>query len=167
MFSETVQRILANPAHIGPLEGFTHTGVSGVKGEGAYMEIWLEVRDRRWCSVFGIGYSDDALADGGGMEVSHMRDGDREMRAGVAAPTDVIVRAAFRTFGCPSATAAGSMLCTLLTGMEVEKAKLITAADLLLVLGGLPEGKEFCAELAINSLREALHGSSPLAGEVR
>ena len=136
MFSETVQRILANPTHLGPLEEFTHTGTAGVKGDGAYMQIWLKCR---------------------GQESG---DSDRKMLspAGAGAPlsADIIVLAAFQTFGCPSATACGSMICALITGREVEKAKLITAADLLLILGGLPEGKEFCTELAVNSLREAV-----------
>jgi nitrogen fixation NifU-like protein len=120
MFSDTVQQILANPTHIGPLEGATHCGTAGTPGEGPYMQIWLEIDE----------------VD----EVGEVK----------------IMRAAFKTFGCPSATASGSMICRLLTGMAVEKAKLLTAADLLLILGGLPEGREFCAELCVEALREAL-----------
>lgn len=136
MFSETVQFILANPAHIGPLEGATHCGVAGVPGDGPYMQLWLECREQ------------------GKREQERGKSGERDAPA---ADEAVIVRAAFKTFGCPSATAAGSMMSALLTGMPVEKARLLTAADLLLVLGGLPEGREFCATLAIDSLTDALN----------
>jgi len=114
MFSETVQRILANPSHLGPLEGTTHEGVAGVPGDGPYMRMWLAIEG------------------------------------------ETIRRAAFKTFGCPSATACGSMTATLLTGRTVEKARLLTASDLLLILGGLPEGKEFCADLAVAAVKDAL-----------
>jgi len=114
VYSETVQRILADPAHIGPLEGATHKGVAGTPGDGPYLILWLQIE------------------------------------------SDTILRAAFKTFGCPAAVASGSMLATLVTGRPVEKAGLLTTEDLLRILGGLPEGREFCAELAVTALRDAL-----------
>ena len=116
MFSETVRRILADPAHMGEFVGATHKGVAGVPGDGPYLILWLQI------------------------------------------VRDTIVRAAFQTYGCPSAVASGSMLATLITGRTVEKASLLTTEDLLLVLGGLPAGKEYCAELGINGLKSALKG---------
>jgi len=123
MFSETAQRILANPTHIGPLESYTQQGVAGVAGEGPYMQIWLEV---------ACGRTEDGAA------------------------AEVIETAAYKTFGCPSATVCGSMVCRLLTGMDAEKARLLTSADLIRILGGLPEGKEYCADLAIQAVADAL-----------
>jgi NifU-like protein involved in Fe-S cluster formation len=158
MFSETVQRILANPTHLGPMEGATHCGLEGVPGEGAFMQIWLEV---------GGAHREEGRVEreewdagtGGSIEVAHSETGRQN---GCTLPSSlfpcgaVIVRAAFRTFGCPSATACGSMICTILTGRSVEKAMLLTAEDLLRILGGLPEGKEYCAGLAVSALRAAL-----------
>ena len=72
-----------------------------------------------------------------------------EVRAGV------ILRAAFRAFGCAAATAAGSITTVLLTGRTVEQALRLTAADIDLVLGGLPEGKEHCPRLAAEAVRNA------------
>lgn len=64
--------------------------------------------------------------------------------------------AAWQTYGCPSAVASGSMICELATGRSVEVILKLEAADLMRLLGGLPEGKERCADLAITALRKAL-----------
>ena len=116
MYSEIVQRILADPAHIGELEGATHKGVAGAPGDGPYLILWLQIEG------------------------------------------DTILCASFKTFGCPSAVASGSMTATLVTGRTVEKAALLTTEDLLRVLGGLPPGKEYTADLAIQALQNALQG---------
>lgn len=71
---------------------------------------------------------------------------------------DVIQQAAYQTYGCPAAIASGSMTATLLVGRTVEQALNLTATDLMLLLGGLPEGKEHCAQLAITALTNALKG---------
>lgn len=47
------------------------------------------------------------------------------------------------------------MVCELVTGRAVEKARLLTSQDLLLVLGGLPEGKEHFAGMAVAALGAA------------
>jgi nitrogen fixation protein NifU and related proteins len=67
-----------------------------------------------------------------------------------------ILRAAYHTYGCVAAIASGSITATLLTGTPVEKALLLTAQDINRVLGGLPEGKEHCPQLAITAMRNAL-----------
>lgn len=72
-----------------------------------------------------------------------------EVRAGA------IVRAAFRTYGCAAATAVGSITTVLLTGRTVEQALRLTARDIDLVLGGMPEGKEQCAALAAEAVARA------------
>ena len=54
---------------------------------------------------------------------------------------DRIRHASFETYGCPSAIACGSMLTELVAGRTVEEALRLEANDLVLVLGGLPEGK--------------------------
>jgi len=69
---------------------------------------------------------------------------------------DRITRAAYQTYGCPSAIACGSMTATLLQGRTRDQALLLTAGDLVLVLGGIPEGKEHCAQMAVQAVRGAL-----------
>ena len=66
-----------------------------------------------------------------------------------------IARAAFRTYGCAAATAVGSITTVVLTGRTVEQALRLTARDIELVLGGLPEGKEHCPRLAVEAISKA------------
>jgi hypothetical protein len=47
------------------------------------------------------------------------------------------------------------MLAQLATGRDLDKLLTLESSELLLVLGGLPEGKEYYAELAIKALRSA------------
>lgn len=67
-----------------------------------------------------------------------------------------VLQAYFETYGCPSAIACGSWLMKWLEGQTVTTAASLQASDLMVVLGGLPLGKEHCAELAIKSLRYAI-----------
>ncbi len=70
--------------------------------------------------------------------------------------TPKILSATYATYGCPSAVACASLTCELLKGRTLEQANLLEASDLMLVLGGLPEGREFCASMAVHALRRAL-----------
>jgi len=72
----------------------------------------------------------------------------------------IILKAAYRTHGCPSSVAAASMLCHLATGRTVEQALSITDRDLLLVLGGLPDGKEQLATTAVAGLSSAVSAAN-------
>lgn len=65
----------------------------------------------------------------------------------------VIRQAAYKTHGCGWSIACASVLCQLVTGREVDKALLVTARDLDLILGGIPEGKGEHAEMAVVALR--------------
>ncbi len=78
-----------------------------------------------------------------------------EVRAGI------IRRAAYNTPGCPSSIAAASMLCQLATGRDLTVVGEITAEELLLILGGLPPGKEIYAHKSV----EAIRSTEPCAGE--
>lgn len=68
-----------------------------------------------------------------------------------------VMQAYFETYGCPSAIACGSWLMKWLEGQTVMAAASLQASDLMAALGGLPLGKEHCAELAVKALRYALH----------
>jgi len=69
---------------------------------------------------------------------------------------NTIVSAAYETYGCPAAIACGSMATELIKGRTLEQARLLEPDDLITVLGGLPEGKGECAQMAIVALRDAL-----------
>jgi len=62
----------------------------------------------------------------------------------------------FMTDGCGPSVACGSMLTRLVQGMSLEEAGKITPEGLLEALDGLPEESVHCAELAVNTLREAI-----------
>src|ERR1051325_12044336 len=61
----------------------------------------------------------------------------------------IVRRAAYRTYGCPATSACGSMLCEMAVGRRALLLLDLTATELMQVLGGLPEGREHCAERTI------------------
>lgn len=70
--------------------------------------------------------------------------------------SDRIDEAWFETYGCPAAIACGSWLAKWLQGRTVSEAGKIEPQDLMVVLGGLPLGKEHCAHMTIKALRRGL-----------
>lgn len=68
----------------------------------------------------------------------------------------VILRAGYECNGCPSSIAAASMTSQLATGRPLERLALLEPSDLILLLGGLPEGKEYYAKLAVQAIRNAI-----------
>jgi nitrogen fixation NifU-like protein len=71
-----------------------------------------------------------------------------------------IEQACFMTDGCGPTVACGSTLTTIVHGLSLHEAGGITPEDLLEALGGLPEESVHCAELAVNTLREAITSRS-------
>ena len=69
---------------------------------------------------------------------------------------DLIEQAAYRTHGCPSSQASAAMVCRLSGGRLKTDISLMTSSDLMLVLGGLPEGKGHFADMAVQALHRAL-----------
>ena len=64
-----------------------------------------------------------------------------------------ILKAAYKSPGCPSSSACGGVLCALITGRELERALALTPEELIAVIGELPEGKGHYAQRAIAVLR--------------
>jgi NifU-like protein involved in Fe-S cluster formation len=52
------------------------------------------------------------------------------------------------------------MVCDLVRGRTFEQAKRLDVNDLLAVLGGLPEGKVYLADLAVAALKSGIRGQS-------
>jgi nitrogen fixation protein NifU and related proteins len=71
---------------------------------------------------------------------------------------DRITEASFWADGCLSTMACGDMLMTMARGMAPEAAAAITAEDLIAALDGLPYKSHHCAELSVETLREAIAG---------
>lgn len=67
-----------------------------------------------------------------------------------------ITSAAYKTMGCGAAIASGSILTEMLKGKTVAEARDITPKILLDKMGGLPNIKLHCPELAIEALKHAI-----------
>jgi NifU-like protein involved in Fe-S cluster formation len=62
----------------------------------------------------------------------------------------------FRTFGCAAAIATASATTELAKGRTLDEAEKIEFAEVVELLGGLPDAKMHCAQLAIRTLRAAI-----------
>ena len=67
-----------------------------------------------------------------------------------------VEKATFQTFGCGYSIAACSALTELVTGKVVAECRQLTARQVIQALDGMPAEKQFCAQLAIDALRDAL-----------
>lgn len=68
-----------------------------------------------------------------------------------------VERADFETYGCPSAIRCGDWVVKWALGREVKTLWVLEPEIWLWWWGGLPLGKEFCAEMAVLALRNALY----------
>lgn len=78
------------------------------------------------------------------MKMYLKRDGDR------------VAEAWFETYGCPVAVGCGSWTVRWVEGRTLQQAGVLDDGALQTVLGGLPLGKEHCAALAVQSLKDGL-----------
>lgn len=62
----------------------------------------------------------------------------------------------FKTFGCGAAIATTSMITELALGKTLDEAYAITRQDVADALGGLPEVKMHCSNLAADALQAAI-----------
>jgi nitrogen fixation NifU-like protein len=99
-----------------------------------------------------VGELDDP--DGTG-EIGNASCGDI-MRITIAVENGVISDIKFKTFGCAAAIASSSMITEMVKGMSLEEALKVTNSDVAEKLGGLPEQKLHCSNLAADALRAAI-----------
>lgn len=62
----------------------------------------------------------------------------------------------YRTFGCGAAIASSSIASEMVKGMTLEEAERLTNEDVARALGGLPEQKVHCSNLAADALHAAI-----------
>ena len=70
--------------------------------------------------------------------------------------SDRILECSFESNGCPAAHTAVGGLVAFIKGRKLEQAHLLDPQDLLVLIGGLPDGKGYYATMAIEALRDAL-----------
>ena len=73
---------------------------------------------------------------------------------------NTIVDCSFESNGCPAAHTAVGGLVAFIKGRKLEQAALLDPEDLLVLIGGLPDGKGYYATMAIEALRDALDALS-------
>jgi nitrogen fixation NifU-like protein len=69
---------------------------------------------------------------------------------------DRLVEVKFKTFGCPAAVAASSMVTEMATGRTLREAGAITNQAVADALGGLPPKKMHCSNIAADALHLAI-----------
>jgi NifU-like protein involved in Fe-S cluster formation len=67
-----------------------------------------------------------------------------------------VIREGQESNGCPSTMACASYISALSLNREVEAMQKLSSSELILLIGGLPPGKEKSAELAVEALQDAL-----------
>lgn len=68
----------------------------------------------------------------------------------------LVAEASYQTYSCPNAIACGSWVTRWMQGRGPDDLSVLTADDLMRVLGGLPLGKEHCAVLCVGALKDLL-----------
>jgi nitrogen fixation NifU-like protein len=81
--------------------------------------------------------------------------GDR-LRLSLVIKDNRIEAVRYLAYGCPPTLVCGSVLTELISGKTTAEARLMTRADLLDAIGGLPSRKHHAAALAIETLHSAL-----------
>ena len=73
---------------------------------------------------------------------------------------NIIRDAKFEVKGCPPVIASCCVVTEMIKEMNIEKAKTLTADEIIKKLNGLPKGKEHCAELVVETLNKAIENIS-------
>lgn len=96
-------------------------------------------------------------ADGVG-EVGNAKCGDiMKIWIKVNPKTQIVEDVKFKTFGCAAAIATSSIITDMAIGKTLEEAEEITNQDVAKELGGLPNSKLHCSNLAADALKKAIH----------
>jgi len=88
-------------------------------------------------------------------EVGNPIDGDK-IKIYISVRNNQLVDVKFRTFGCGAAIAASSMVTVLAIGKTLDDALNIQNEDVSEALGGLPEEKLLCSNIAADALHIAI-----------
>lgn len=89
------------------------------------------------------------------------------VRIRLRARGECVEQASYETFGCPAAIACGSLVARLAEGRTFRELLRLEPEDLVMMLGGLPDGKEHCPRLAVTALRRAMDASGATGHEER
>lgn len=71
-----------------------------------------------------------------------------------------VSRATFQTFGCGFSIACCSVLTEMMLGQTISQCLTMNPDHIDEALGGLPPNKKFCADMAIQAMRDGLNHSA-------
>lgn len=94
-------------------------------------------------------------ADGVG-ESGNASDGDK-IAVYIKVQDSILIDVKCKVFGCAAAIASGSMTTVLSIGKSLEEALEISNEDVAQALGGLPEKKLLCSNIAATALHNAIY----------
>ncbi len=69
---------------------------------------------------------------------------------------DIITDVKYKVYGCGAAIATTSMASTMVKGKSLDEALEVTDEKVAAALGGLPENKQHCSNLAATAIRAAV-----------
>lgn len=78
------------------------------------------------------------------------------MTIDITVEENIITDAKFQTYGCAAAIASGSMTTEMIKGKTIDECKHLSMNDIIKQLGGLPEEKMHCSNLATEALKKAI-----------
>lgn len=87
--------------------------------------------------------------------VSGVPGGGRYIKVHVIVEGGLIKEAKWESNGCPASMACASMVCTMACGKPVDFPGILAENDVIVMLNGLPEGKDEMARMAVEALRKA------------
>lgn len=88
-------------------------------------------------------------------QVGNPVDGDN-IKIYISVKDDILSDIRFKTFGCGAAIAASSMVTVMAMGKSINEAMTIKNEDVAGALGGLPENKLQCSNIAADALHNAI-----------
>ncbi|MEN8126965.1 MAG: iron-sulfur cluster assembly scaffold protein [Planctomycetota bacterium] len=96
------------------------------------------------------------ILDADGVGNAGSQDCGDTLRVWIKVADERLVDIKYRVFGCPAAVACCSMMTELAMGMHIDEAAELTDDQVAEALGGLPEQKYHCSNLAASTLYDAI-----------
>ncbi len=78
------------------------------------------------------------------------------LRIYIKVEEELLADISFEVYGCPAAIATGSVFTELAKGKPLEEAMEISDLDIVEALGGLPDSKMHCVDMATSALSQAV-----------
>ena len=79
------------------------------------------------------------------------------IRIWVQLESGIVKDASFECNGCPSAILSGAAMSTLLVNRRLEQVQALESREFVALIQGLPEGKEYYADMAMEAVRNIKH----------